>query len=125
MGHRRVRDPNGIRFRSRLSDAVVIGSLTWINDGRSGVRQNCRMWPFRSRSRPDPIARADAAALVALLGDAALDHARRQVVAQIRGPTDDMWPPGHWHRVRREVRATLGLDGAGRRTRATSDQALQ
>lgn len=69
------------------------------------------MWPFRPRRRPDPIARADAAALIALLGDAALDHARQQVVARIRDPADDMWPPGHWVRVRQEVRTRLGLNG--------------
>ena len=63
------------------------------------------MWPFRSRL--DLIARADAAALAGLMGDAALDYARRHAQAVQGGRDDGMWPDGHWSRVRREVRVVL------------------
>ena len=73
------------------------------------------MWTYRRR--PDPnvtAATADAAVLVALLGEAAYDHARQQVVAEIRGETDAMWPAGHWRRVRQAIQGQLAIQEPAR-----------
>lgn len=74
-----------------------------VNDGGRLDVHGPVMWPFRFRTRLDHLAQADAVVLETLLGDAAYDHASRQVIDGLTGPADGMWPPGHWDRVWREL----------------------